>query len=400
MDALTILTVFTALMLVGILITVISNRLKISNVLFLILAGLILGGLNEVYGYFQINPTALVTLAIIALVMIVFDGTSKFKAKAVEDISFHAIRIHIWFIVFNVLLISFLFNLLFLEGISVLNMIYGVVFAIMLAATDPASIFAMLKNGSNKIIQHLEVEAIINTPFTILIPLVVVDLMGSLNVTGIELIGRYLNQILTQILVGIGTGVVIGILFFRGMRQYSEKISPVALLSSALFSYILAEQLNGSGVLAVAVLGFIFGKMFVSRKELLQSFSAMISSTLEILVFILLGFIINIELSLGFIIKSIVIMIVLAMSRYYALKMSMKELQKNEIIFMTLNMPKGIATAVLLFSLSVLNIPELDIIINLTVMIIIYSLILSTIANRFSKEILGYDIEEAVDEED
>ena len=111
-------------------------------------------------------------------------------------------------------------------------------------------------------------------------------------------------------------------------------------------------------------------------------------SLLEILVFLLLGFIVNVNFNGTFILKSLAVFIGLIFTRFLAVKFVMKDYLFEEKIYMVLNMPKGIAVAVLIFSLSLMGVPELDLINNLLVFIIIYSLSLSTFINRFSEKFI------------
>ena len=67
---------------------------------------------------------------------------------------------------------------------------------------------------------------------------------------------------------------------FKAMkRTYSEVLSPVATITAALLSYILAENLGGNGVLAVTTLGVFFGTITVKKKVHLQEFSSMFANT-------------------------------------------------------------------------------------------------------------------------
>lgn len=392
MEALDIVSGITILMLIGIILTLFSYKLKISNVLFLLIAGLILGGLNNTYNFLNISPVALVTIAIISLVIIVFDGSSKFKSRSMDELSIKNLKLVTIFIFINLLIFPFIISYLFYGSINMTIFIYGFIFSVIMAATDPATLFFMLKNKTSKVIDALEIEAILNTPITVLIPLLIID---ALEIElGFGLVKEYALQFLTQILVGVGSGVVIGLIVVKAMKSYyNEELNPFALITAALLAYVLAENLEGSGILAVAILGFLFGKSIISNKKQLQNFSGMISYSMEIIVFLLLGFIVSLDLSLGFILKSIVLFIILLFTRYLSVKIIYgKVFDEKQRLFLTMAMPKGIATAVLLFALSILNIPGLNIIIDLTILIMIYSLILITIASFKAEKLIGIKI--------
>ena len=62
-----------------------------------------------------------------------------------------------------------------------------------------------------------------------------------------------------------------------------------------------------------------------------------------------------------------------------------KQFNFKQRLFMTLNIPKGIATAVVAFTLATYTITGIKLILDLILAFIIYSIVLSTIVTRFSK---------------
>jgi len=393
---LTTLTYFVVIIVVGILLSILAKKLKVSNLLLLLLAGIAMGAVSRKYNYIDAgtDTNSMVVLAILALVVIIFDGSSRFEVKALSDFSVSALKLTGTFLVLNIIFLGLLTTALFFQEWTLINLLYAFIFAIIISGTDPASVFAMLKSKTNKVIEFLEVEALINTPMMVILPFILLDVINQLESKVLLNWQSYLSAILTQILVGIGAGIFIGIIFFKAMKSiYSEEISPLAIITSALLAYILAENLGGNGVLSVAVLGFLFGNIYIANKAALQLFSTMVSNSLEILVFILLGFIIEININLQFLGKSFAIFIIMILARYIATKTALKkkEYTPKEIWFVTLNMPKGIAVAVIAFSLSVLGLSQIETINNLIVVIMIYSLLTSTIINKMANKFLNLE---------
>lgn len=395
-DVLGVLTGFVLVIIVGIIVSLLAKKIKVSNVLLLMIAGLVMGWISRSYEIIEIDSMAIVTIAVIALIIIVFDGSAKFEVKALDNFSFVALKLILLFIVFNVLLLPFFVTVMFFDSLTWINVLYAVIFAVIVVATDPASVFFMLKNKANRVVEFLQVEAILNTPIIVLLPFLILDVISQVMGFTVLRWEAYLTGFLNQIVIGIGSGIVIGIIFFKGMRRfYSEEISPLGVIGGALLAYILAENLGGNGVLSVAVLGVMFGNMYLSHKENLMEFSDMLSNSLEILVFMLLGFFVVLDVDMVFIIKSLSIFLLLVVARYFAVKLSLRgeEYSKKQEMFMTLNQPKGIAVAVLVFSLSFLGVPELDIVSKLLVLIMIYSLVMSTVINKFSKKFINLTVE-------
>ncbi|MFP4567367.1 MAG: cation:proton antiporter [Candidatus Woesearchaeota archaeon] len=391
-SALGILTAIVIIIIIGLIITGISRKFKISNILLLILTGLILGSIFSNYTLFNISTEAILTIAVLTLVLVVFDGASRFKLKSLDTLSFSALKLSGIFLTLNLIFITTITIFLFFD-LTLASLFYSLVFAAIISGTDPASVFIMLHNKSNKVLEFLKIEGIINTPLIVLLPFILLDILNQLLSQSAISLEAHLSAILTQILVGIGAGIVVGLIFFKGMKKFSEQTSGLSLICSALLAFILAENLGGNGVLAVAVLGFMFGAFYISKKEILQEFNEMLSNSLEILVFIIIGFIIQININLTFILYSLLVFLTLIITRFLSTLMLPNEKYNiKEKIYMTLTMPKGIAVAVLIVALSLLENPQIDIINNLLLAIIIYSLLLATIVNKFSEKLINIKV--------
>ena len=395
MAALFYLTAISVLLLAGIICSIISNKLKISNILLLILTGLLLGSIKYQGEKIALSPVFLTSISIIALVMILFDSTSRLKLKTFDTLSFKAMRLAFVFLILNIILLTIPVMLIYgIVGDSLFqSIILALIFSALMSATDSAAVLVLLKGFSGRVARLLEIESIINTPLSVILPFLFLDLFYNIGTT-INISTLFENSIipfLTQIIVGLGAGVFIGLLIFKLMRKkYSDQLSPIALITSALLTYIIAENLGGSGVIAVVSLGLLFGNISIKQKRTLNEFSSMFSNSLEILVFILIGFSISIPWSILFFIKSILLFIIYILIRYVAVNLTFrKEYTKKEKVFMTLNISKGIAVAVVVFSLMILNIPTLNSLLPLILIFMIYSIATSTIAEKFAPKLLA-----------
>ncbi len=392
MDALFYLTSFAVLLIVGIIATIISEKIKIPNILILTLCGIIIGHIRY-YGepivYF--SPTFLTVAGILALAMIVFDSSSRFKLKEFDTFSFRAMKLAAIFLVINMIVMSA--ALYFILGIK--NIFLVTVFSALMAGTAAEIVLTVTKLSKNRIIELLKIESILNTPLIVLIPFIILDLMRDYHVEDffskfMESFGPFLQQFVT----GIGTGILIGIIFFKIMKtKYSEKLSPIALISAALLTYIIAENLKGNGVLAVTTLGLFFGNVYVREKDLLYEFSGIFANSLQIIIFLLLGIILHFPLELWFIMVSLLLFAIHLLVRYASIQLCFAGLNYSfkEKLFMALNVSKGTAVAVVVFILATYEIPEMAIILNLIIAFILYSIILSTVVTKFSSYFLGED---------
>ena len=227
----------------------------------------------------------------------------------------------------------------------------------------------------------------------VLLPFILLDIMKNLNHE--FLFSSFLSQIfplLQQFVTGIGAGILVGIVLIKAMKHaYSTVYSPLAIIVAALITYILAENLKGNGVLAVTTLGLFFGNVYLKEKGSLQKFSSIFTTSLEILVFILVGLIIDFPLNMRFLLSSVILFIIFLLIRYLAITVSLSRQKYSfrERLFMSLNAQKGIAVAVVAFTLTTLSIPGIDTVLNLTLAFMLYSIILSAIMSFFQKKMIG-----------
>jgi len=412
MDALLFLTYLAVILLIGIISTLISRRLGLPNILLLMVVGILLSKVTyNNQPLFSFPDIFLTSIGLLALVMIVFDSSSRLKIKEFDRFSVKTLKLSGLFLLANMVLLSLFTVLIFKIPLAYL----AVMFAALMSGTDPSTVFVMFKGTKNKIIEMLEVESIINTPLIVLMPFIILDLMGSIRK---ELVmTKIIEQILPfiqQFVAGIGAGVLVGIIVFKLMRRkYSETLSPLAIITSALLTYIIAENLGGNGVLAVTVLGLFFGTIYVKEKTVLQEFSNVFANSLEILVFVLVGFIINIPFSASFLIKSFILFLIYLLIRFATIQLLFaKEYDIKERIFMSLNVQKGIAVAVVAFILTTLtftkvelvngveqavetafvSLPGASVILNLTLAFILYSIIISTVLIKLSRFFIKTEI--------
>ena len=374
-EALIITTAIAVLLFIGLLCSWIGNKLRIPDVLLLLLTGMFFGQI-EYAGepLIQFPVVFLSSLAILALAMIVFDSTARLRLKELDTFSLKALKLtftHTFFIlVFFTAAAYYLLNIPFWSSL---------LFAAIMTGTAPDVVFGLV--GKSKASILLKLESLFNTPLTVILPFLVIDLMQNIKGILFEDIIIQLTPFIMKFIVGIGAGVFVGIILFKIVqRVYAEIYSPLAVIVAALLSYVLAENLGGSGVLAVTSLGLFFGNVYVKEKLKLLGAESVLTKALYILVFILTGIIIKIPYTSEFFITSGLLFGAYILIRFFSTWLSVrKEYTMGEIIFMTLNAPKGIATAAVVFILAVREIEGIAVVVDMTFAMLLYSIIFSSI---------------------
>ena len=390
-ETITILTSMAVLLLVGFISSMIASKLKIPDILLLILVGMAIGRI-QYHGMplIEFPSTFLTSISLLALVMIVFHSSSKFKLKQMDTFSFKAIRLTLFVLALNMIFLTF--TVYFIYNIP---MILCLVFSALVSGTDPSSTLSIIKTRKNKVMEFLSIESLVNTPLVVLLPFVILNMWGIdfnlLFTRSIEQISPFIQQIVT----GVGAGVVLGIISFEIMRKkYSAKYSPIAIVVIALLTYVLAEELGGNGVLAVVVLGLIFGNFHLKERAEIKIFETVFTDFLQIFVFLLVGLMIKIPLTADFLISSMYIFLILMLIRWLAVMLfSAKEKYTlREKIFMALHAPRGIAVSVVVFSLILYPYSGMKVVLDLSLAILLYSIVLAAALTFFKKFFLGKEV--------
>lgn len=358
-DALAYLTFFSTILIIGITCTILANRFNITRLLLLLVSGILIKKFNIARFFTEFDPVFMTSISILVLVMIVFDASSRYKLKEFDEISVSATKLVLIWTLLNILILTFIVKWFF--GLSTF---LAIIFALLMSGTSADVIVSILKKMESRIVKILEVESIISEPMIVLLPVMTILMMQSFQG---ELLPAFIGQVgpfMQQLVVGVGSGVVVGFVAFKSTLKYPDLLSPLSVMTTALLTYIVAENLGGSGILAIIVLGLLFGNMYIREKTYLTRFSVILADSLLIIVFILLGMNIDIPLSVGFFFKSIVLFIVYLIIRYIAISIALRKLDilPKEKIFMTLNSQKGIVVATVAFIFTTYTILQAQII--------------------------------------
>lgn len=399
MEALIVLTHIAVILLIGMLCSLFAKSLRLPSPLILILMGLFLGSISTNGSpLISINNEFVIGLSLLALLMLTFDSVSRFKISEVSKQALPSLRLINWFLLLSAVVLTFFTSVLFFGGLSFASILFSLVFSVMIIETDLGGVLLMFKEyakeKSDKLLIFLETEANLNTPFVVVLPFVVLGLIVDVDFGAKSAFWAIIDKtplFIYQILLGVGVGIMVGLVILKYMKKnYSHQMSPVAIITSVLIAYLLAEQLGANGIIAVAAMSFLFGNVYVSGKQQLEEFSSMFANALEIMVFILLGIVVRISISVGFVLKSLLLFAILILLRAAAVHFSLKKenYTSKDKWFISLNMPKGFALAAVALVLASYPYFGLDIVLQLVVMFIIYSLVLSFVVDFHAKKFL------------
>ncbi|MCX6709667.1 MAG: hypothetical protein NTV63_01790 [Candidatus Woesearchaeota archaeon] len=385
MIALEYIASVAAILFIGIISSILSKKFRISNALIMIFSGIILSFIKfSGKPMIMLHPSFIIGVSVVAIALVVFDCSSRFRIREFDSLSARAMRLFFTALILNAIALTALAVWLFKT-----DLLSALIFSVLMTGTSAEITGHILKTHNHSVLDILRAESTAGMPFIFIIPFLLLEMKLGLG-GGIAMLD-YAPTIIQQVMIGAGTGLLFGIIIFKFMKnRYSRKFSPLALITSALLTYIFSENLGGSGVISVAVLGFFFGNVYVKNKESLMEFSFTVSSSIEILVFTLVGIMVGFPLNQSFLLKSLIVFMGYLIIRYATIMIILKKrFSHKEKIFISLVSPKGIALASILLVFSEYSATGLSEILSLALACMLYSIIISLITARMKSRILG-----------
>ena len=192
---------------------------------------------------------------------------------------------------------------LVIGGLSVwlleLPPVVALVFGALISPTDPISVIAIFKQlrVGKRLTLIMESESLFNDGIAIVLFTLLLDMVSGQQ---ISLAGGGL-LFLKVVLGGAALGVVIGGVASRVTREFDDHLLEITLTTIVAFgSFLFAESLQVSGVIAVVVAGLTMGSYGMQRgmspttRLAVSSFWEYAAFAVNSIVFLLVGFEVNV----------------------------------------------------------------------------------------------------------
>jgi len=400
MDGIGVSVAYFAIVLgLGVLVANLLKKKGIPDVFFLLLLGLVLGPsivMNPAVSQYvniklvDVGAMGIIPdfLRILALIMIIFTGMFNLKLNVFKRLSDVSIRVAFVGVVFNTIFLGFAATAMF--G---MQPIYALLLGASVSGTCGGVMMTIKKNlskDSERPLNLLNMESVLNSPLSVLIPLLFLDLILISPGSIIEPM-KYAGTFWQMIVAGMGTGIIIGFGISHVIRNMLKEYSPLLFFSVALLTYALAEAVGGSGVLAVAVCGLITGNMMLKDRKQICEFDDNLSEMLRISIFVLLGAQVFLTVGLDEFLGILVFFFVVFFSRPLFLIPSLGKMRamfsKKELLLMSFAAPRGIDSAAMIpiISAAVISAGNAAIassMLNTVFIVILFSVLFSTIAAK------------------
>lgn len=274
------------LLLISVLVSKISDRFGVPALLLFLILGM-LAGSDGFGGIYFDDPALAQFIGIIALVLILFSGGLSTEWNEVRPVFKEGLLLSTFGVLITAITVGLFASVLL--GFSFLE---GLLLGSIVSSTDAAAVFSVLRSKGislkGKLKPLLELESGSNDPMAIFLTVGLIQLITQPNLSVLNLIGLFIQQMLIGALVGYGMGKAMLFLINRLKLGY-EGLYPVLTLSLVFLAFGLTDLIGGSGFLAVYLAGIILGRQDFLHQKSLMRFHDGLAWIMQIAMFLTLG---------------------------------------------------------------------------------------------------------------
>jgi cell volume regulation protein A len=288
----TLILIAGTLLALGIGATLIAGRLRVPGLVLFLVLGMAIGsdglGLIE-FGSTEQDVELARTIGIIALTLILFEGGLAAGWSEIRPVLRGALPLATVGTLITAAITGLLAHLLF-----DLTVLQGMLLGAVIASTDSAAIFSVLRGSSvkRKLARTLEAESGFNDPVAVLLVLGFIEWIEAQSAGAAYGIADMAVLVVEQLAIGAGVGFAVGagaVAAFRRIGFTTTGLYPVASIATAAIAFGGADQFGGSGFLAVYLAGLSLGSGRIPARRTVEDFHAGIAWVAQIALFFTLG---------------------------------------------------------------------------------------------------------------
>lgn len=275
-----------ALLLAGVLLSKTSSRLGVPSLLLFLVLGMLAG--SEGLLGIEFEDFALAQrYGIIALAFILFSGGAGTAWRDIRRVLVPGVALATVGVLLSAIVLGAI-----AASILGLELLEGMLLGSVIASTDAAAVFSILRSRGVAIVPRLrhllELESGSNDPAAVFLTVGMIALVQRTGGGAVDLVGLFVVQ--------MGLGLVAGWLLARGavalinrLRLEYDGLYPVMTVAFVLLTYEGTAWLGGSGFVATYVAGLTIANSEFLHKRSLLRFHDAIAWLMQISMFVLMG---------------------------------------------------------------------------------------------------------------
>jgi cell volume regulation protein A len=236
-------------------------------------------------------------IGIIALNIILFSGGMDTRTSEVKPVAGQGIILATAGVLITALVTGYFIYVItgLTNGFITLTFAESLLLASVLASTDSASVFSILRTKKQELKENLrpmlELESGSNDPMAYLLTIILIQILQS----GEFSVGYMCLNIFLQMTVGAIAGYLLGRLLILLMNNINinPALYPVLLLTCVFVIFSITSLIGGNGYLAVYLAGLVVGNHKMVHKKSMMTFFEGFTWLFQIVIFLTLGLLVN-----------------------------------------------------------------------------------------------------------
>ncbi len=311
-------TAFILLFVVATAVAIAARRVGLPYTVALVCAGLVLGALQ----WFPAPHLTKSLLFAVFLPGLIFEAAFHIDVRELRETWMTILALAVPGVVASTALVALALTpvvglLRFAPGF---DFRHALVFGALISATDPVAVVALFRTlgAPRRLVMLLEGESLLNDGTAIVFFTLSLSLLSGSAVTASQL-GL---QFVLIVGIGVAIGAAIGGVASLVMRQIDDPMIEITVTTIAAYgSFVCAETLHSSGVIATLVAGALCGNvgarraMTASARVASETFWEYVAFALNSIVFLLIGFEVHLSMLLRYWLPILVAYLVVTLGR-------------------------------------------------------------------------------------
>ncbi len=272
------------LLALGLGASLLAGRLRVPSLVLFLGVGMVVGSDGAGLLPFEDYELAQV-VGVVALALILFEGGLSAGVQEIRPVLAAALSLALLGTLVTALVTGL--AAAWLLGLPTLD---GLLVGSILASTDAAAIFALLRGSTlrRKLARTLEGEAGLNDPVAVLLVLGFIEWRLVPGYGLVDMLGLFARELGLGAAVG-ATVAWLAVAALQRVTLDNQGLYPVASLAAGAIAYGGAASLGGSGFLAVYLVGLAFGTAALPAQRTVTAFHVGLAWVAQLTMFVVLG---------------------------------------------------------------------------------------------------------------